>query len=284
MSRTITHWMAIDCKYFRGKKGSEHTDWRRNTVATVFFSSSVLKALFKENPYSLFLFLFPFPLFRSVVPFMPSKTHASQQQHQQQHHQRPEEVKLCVHDPISYPLFVTRRSLLKSLNSHSTNNSPEDPNSVDIMNLYIKNLEPHITNHDLNQTFRKFGRIISARVMTNPATGQSKGYGFVSFGKSEEAAAALKEMNGVMLGNRPLTVAYHEPRKGRPNTMNYNSNHNNNNDSNVNHHHYQQPQQQQQHQQHGYQQHPYYNSNNNNSGSSNMERSNNCKSPENDDF
>lgn len=57
----------------------------------LFFSSSVLKALFKENPYSLFLFLF-FPLFRSVVPFMPSKTHASQQQHQQQHHQHQEEV------------------------------------------------------------------------------------------------------------------------------------------------------------------------------------------------
>ncbi|OAD02657.1 hypothetical protein MUCCIDRAFT_124340, partial [Mucor lusitanicus CBS 277.49] len=99
------------------------------------------------------------------------------------------------------------------LNNHSNHSNPEDPNSVDIMNLYIKNLEPHITNHDLNQTFRKFGRIISARVMTNPATGQSKGYGFVSFGKSEEAAAALKEMNGAMLGNRPLTVAYHEPRK-----------------------------------------------------------------------
>ncbi|EPB82196.1 hypothetical protein HMPREF1544_11079 [Mucor circinelloides 1006PhL] len=149
-------------------------------------------------------------------------------------------------------------------NNNSNNTSSEDPNSVDFMNLYIKNLEPHITNHDLNQTFRKFGRIISARVMTNPATGQSKGYGFVSFGKSEEAAAALKEMNGAMLGNRPLTVAYHEPRKGRPNTVNYNNNHSSNN------HHYQQQQQQQQqqqHQQHEYQQHSYYNSNNNISSS-----------------
>lgn len=82
-------------------------------------------------------------------------------------------------------------------------------------NLYIKNLEPHITNYELNQAFRRFGRIISARVMTNPANGLSKGYGFVSFSKSEEAAAALREMNGIMLGNRPLFVAYHEPRKNR---------------------------------------------------------------------
>ncbi|CAO3622628.1 unnamed protein product [Mucor hiemalis] len=67
--------------------------------------------------------------------------------------------------------------------------------------------------------------------MTNPQTHQSKGYGFVSYGKSEEAAAALHEMNGAMLGGRPLTVAYHEPRKGRT-TNNNNNNNNNNNSSN----------------------------------------------------
>lgn len=101
------------------------------------------------------------------------------------------------------------------------------------MNLYIKNLEPHITSNELTQIFRKFGRIISARVMTNPQTGQSKGYGFVSYGKSEEAAAALHEMNGAMLGSRPLTVAYHEPRKGR-NANNNNSNNNSSNNSSNN--------------------------------------------------
>ncbi|GAN00603.1 polyadenylate-binding protein 1 [Mucor ambiguus] len=232
----------------------------RGTAFVQFFNAySSNEAVAQMNDYSLDGYRL------SVVPFMPSKTHASQQQHQQQHHQHQEEVE--------YILMIQSR--IQSCN-------PEDPNSVDIMNLYIKNLEPHITNHDLNQTFRKFGRIVSARVMTNPATGQSKGYGFVSFGKSEEAAAALKEMNGVMLGNRPLTVAYHEPRKGRPNTVNYNNNHSNSN-SNSNHHHYQQQpqqqQQQQQYQQHDYQPQSYYNSNTNNKlNSSNMERSNNLSS------
>ncbi|KAI8879391.1 hypothetical protein K501DRAFT_336108 [Backusella circina FSU 941] len=85
-------------------------------------------------------------------------------------------------------------------------------NSVDFMNLYIKNLDTHVTNDDLSQLFRKYGRIVSARVMTNQS-GQSKGYGFVSFAKPEEAAAALQEMNGYILANRPLTVSYHEPKK-----------------------------------------------------------------------
>lgn len=98
----------------------------------------------------------------------------------------------------------------------------EDDNNnsvVDMMNLYIKNLDPNITNADLNHLFRKFGRIVSARVMTNAATGQSKGYGFVSFGKSEEAAAALKEMNNYIVNDRPLIVAYHEPKKGKTNNQ-----------------------------------------------------------------
>ncbi|KAI8066288.1 uncharacterized protein B0P05DRAFT_553712 [Gilbertella persicaria] len=136
----------------------------------------------------------------SVVPFMPSKPYAP------------------APAPAPAPPPQKREEILE-----------ETPQTVDIMNLYIKNLEPHITNQDLNQAFRKFGRIISARVMTNPATGQSKGYGFVSFGKSEEAAAALQEMNGAILGNRPLTVAYHEPRKGRGNTNNHSNNSSNNN-------------------------------------------------------
>ncbi|KAG0166543.1 hypothetical protein DFQ28_007184 [Apophysomyces sp. BC1034] len=103
-------------------------------------------------------------------------------------------------------------------NKFNTNNTECEKNDcgyVDYMNLYIKNLDPTITNATLSLLFRKFGRIVSARVMHNPATGQSKGYGFVSYGKAEEAAAALHEMQGQMVATKPLVVAYHEPKKGR---------------------------------------------------------------------
>ncbi|OAD81062.1 hypothetical protein PHYBLDRAFT_8303, partial [Phycomyces blakesleeanus NRRL 1555(-)] len=82
-------------------------------------------------------------------------------------------------------------------------------------NLYIKNLDSSITSDDLKPLFNKFGKIVSARVMSNPFTGVSKGYGFVSYGKSEEARAARDEMDNVMVRGKPLIVAYHEPKKGR---------------------------------------------------------------------
>lgn len=83
------------------------------------------------------------------------------------------------------------------------------------MNLYVKNLDPTVDNNDLFNIFRKYGRIVSARVMTNPHTGQSKGYGFVSFSKPEEANLALNEMDGVQYRSKPMVVAYHEPKKPR---------------------------------------------------------------------
>lgn len=95
--------------------------------------------------------------------------------------------------------------------------SQEESNGyVDYMNLYVKNLDLSIQNQDLFQLFRPYGRIVSARVMSNPVTGLSKGYGFVSFSKPEEAAEALEAMNGFMVRSKSMTVAYHEPKRKNP--------------------------------------------------------------------
>ncbi|KAI8097567.1 uncharacterized protein BX664DRAFT_276374 [Halteromyces radiatus] len=83
------------------------------------------------------------------------------------------------------------------------------------MNLYVKNMDPLITNEHLHALFGKFGRIISARVISHPITKMSRGYGFVSFSREDEAAHALHEMNGQMVFSKPLYVSYHEPKKGR---------------------------------------------------------------------
>ncbi|KAI9470517.1 MAG: hypothetical protein EXX96DRAFT_584615 [Benjaminiella poitrasii] len=92
---------------------------------------------------------------------------------------------------------------------------PSSNGFVDYTNLYVKNLDPTVDNTDLFNLFRRYGRIISARVMTHPQTNLSKGYGFVSFGKPEEAGMALEEMNGYQFRTKPMIVAYHEPKKPR---------------------------------------------------------------------
>lgn len=88
---------------------------------------------------------------------------------------------------------------------------------VDYTNLYIKNLDLNVKSADLFEQFRKFGRIISARVMKNAQTKQSKGFGFVSFSKADEAQKAKADMDGVCILSKPVIVAFHEPKKPREN-------------------------------------------------------------------
>ncbi|CAG8556907.1 149_t:CDS:2 [Diversispora eburnea] len=91
---------------------------------------------------------------------------------------------------------------------------PEGP-IVDPCNLFIKNLDSNISSSDLFNHFRRFGRIISARVMRDQETGNSKGFGFVSYTNSEEADRAKSSMHGKTLGTKQIVVRLHEPKKLR---------------------------------------------------------------------
>jgi len=74
------------------------------------------------------------------------------------------------------------------------------------VNLYIKNLDDDIDDTKLRGIFDQFGTITSAKVMSDPKS-QSKGFGFVCFSTPEEATKAVTEMNGKIVGSKPLYVA-----------------------------------------------------------------------------
>jgi len=74
------------------------------------------------------------------------------------------------------------------------------------VNLYIKNLDDDIDDTKLRGIFDQFGTITSAKVMSDSKT-QSKGFGFVCFSTPEEATKAVTEMNGKIVGSKPLYVA-----------------------------------------------------------------------------
>eukprot|EP00668_Euglena_longa_P007357 GGOE01008810.1.p1 GENE.GGOE01008810.1~~GGOE01008810.1.p1 ORF type:complete len:648 (+),score=109.12 GGOE01008810.1:88-1944(+) len=74
-------------------------------------------------------------------------------------------------------------------------------------NLYVKNLDDNVDDAGLRAAFEKFGEITSTKVMLddgNPPL--SKGFGFVCFKDSESANRAISEMNGHLLGVKPLYV------------------------------------------------------------------------------
>lgn len=81
-------------------------------------------------------------------------------------------------------------------------------------NLYLKNLDDTITDEKLKELFSEFGTITSCKVMLDHQ-GTSKGSGFVAFSTPDEANKALTEMNGKMLGRKPLYVAVAQRKEER---------------------------------------------------------------------
>lgn len=73
-------------------------------------------------------------------------------------------------------------------------------------NLYIKNLSDDIDDDRLRAEFSPFGTITSCKIMRDEK-GYSRGFGFVCFTQPEEATKAVTELNGRMIGQKPIYVA-----------------------------------------------------------------------------
>jgi len=85
------------------------------------------------------------------------------------------------------------------------------------MNIYVGNLSFKATDDDLRQTFGEFGEVASASIITDRATGRSRGFGFVEMPNDEEASAAIAGLNGKEVMGRNLTVNEARPREERGN-------------------------------------------------------------------
>jgi len=73
------------------------------------------------------------------------------------------------------------------------------------LNLYVKNLDETVNQEKLRELFEPYGTLTSCTVMVDDKK-VSKGFGFVCFEEAEDATKALNEMNGKMIGTKPLYV------------------------------------------------------------------------------
>ena len=72
--------------------------------------------------------------------------------------------------------------------------------------VYVGNLSYSVTTPDLRSAFESCGSVTDAKVMTDKETGQSRGFGFVTFASDAEASAAIQQWNGQDLAGRALVV------------------------------------------------------------------------------
>jgi RNA recognition motif-containing protein len=81
--------------------------------------------------------------------------------------------------------------------------------------LYVGNLSFSSTIDTVREAFARIGEVTDVHIVTDRATGQSRGFGFVTMGSPAEAQKAIEAMNGASLDGRALRVNEAEERPQR---------------------------------------------------------------------
>ena len=79
--------------------------------------------------------------------------------------------------------------------------------------LYVGNLAFETTENDLRELFGQSGSVETVRIITDPDTGRSKGFGFVEMQDGGDKVIAA--MNGKDFMGRTLTVNQARPMSSR---------------------------------------------------------------------
>ena len=91
-----------------------------------------------------------------------------------------------------------------------------------VKKIYIGNINYELDTPDLIEMFSEFGEVIDAVVIKDKETRASRGFGFVTYTRSDSATAAVSKMHGHQIGGRALRVKFAEAKRREANET-YNS-------------------------------------------------------------
>lgn len=80
--------------------------------------------------------------------------------------------------------------------------------------IYISSLPRHTTNADIQQVFSKFGKVEAGYTLKEDGTGDSKGFGFVTFDEESSVEKVFKEAKNIEIRGVKITVARFLAQKG----------------------------------------------------------------------
>ena len=106
-----------------------------------------------------------------------------------------------------------------SYNTNKSNN--QNPNEFSI---YVCELDPSVNEEILTNFFKeKYKSVINSKIIVDPSTKISKGYGFIKFSDKSESEKAILEMNGKSLNGKTMktgTASYKKNERKQVNMIN----------------------------------------------------------------
>lgn len=90
--------------------------------------------------------------------------------------------------------------------SRKERQSKLDEMKAHFTNLYVKNIDPELTQDQFYELFAKHGSVTSAVIQTDEE-GKSKGFGFVNYENHDDAQKAVDALHDIEINGRKLFVA-----------------------------------------------------------------------------
>ena len=126
------------------------------------------------------------------------------------------------------PLPNSNKTFKLNWASYNTNKSSQ--NNPNEFSIYVCELNPSVKSDKLRDFFKdKYKSVYDAKIIIDPSTKISKGYGFVKFHDKAESERAINEMNGQIIEGKAMktgNATYKKNEKKQNNNMNTNNNNN----------------------------------------------------------
>jgi len=81
--------------------------------------------------------------------------------------------------------------------------------------LFVANLPRNLRGKDLIDIFSEYWEVVYAKVILDPKTKKSKGFGFIEFADTKSAKKAVEEMNEAEINWRPIKLDFAFERQER---------------------------------------------------------------------
>ncbi|CAJ0920603.1 unnamed protein product [Ranitomeya imitator] len=108
-------------------------------------------------------------------------------------------------DKMNGMLLNDRKVFVGRFKSRKEREAELGARAKEFTNVYIKNFGEDMDDERLKEMFGKYGPALSVKVMTDES-GKSKGFGFVSFERHEDAQKAVDDMNGKDMNGKAIYV------------------------------------------------------------------------------